>query len=80
MLNKKILKHMEHVILYINNRINVGASTEDVTVEVINRFKVEMAFFDVKPEMLENLIELLCIQSYIHIKNKLESEKKKETR
>lgn len=75
MLNKKILKHMEHVLLYINNRIYVGASTEDVTAEVINRFKVELAFFDTTHEMIENFVELLCMQSYIHIKNKLESEK-----
>lgn len=77
MVNKKILKHMEQVLMYINNRILVGASTEDVTAEVINKFKTELVFFDTTPEMKENFIELLCVQSYMHIHNKLESENKR---
>jgi hypothetical protein len=68
---------MEHVLMYINNRISVGTSTEDVTMEVINKFKPEMAFFDAKPEMIENFIELLCMQSYMFIYNRLESENKR---
>ena len=62
MLNKKVVKHMEHVQMYIHNRIFVGTSVEDVTHEVINRFKVELAFFDTTPEMIENFVELLCMQ------------------
>ena len=75
MLNKKVVKHMEQVLLYIKNRITVNTPIETVVAEVINNFKVELAFFDTSHEMLENFVETLCMNSYIYIHNKLETQK-----
>jgi len=67
MVNKKVLLHVNHVMMYINNRIVAGINPDDLTLEVLNKFRMELAFFNTKPEMLENLVEILCLQAYFQV-------------
>ena len=67
MINKKHQRYVNEVFLYIHNRITVGIDPLQVKEEVINKFSVELVFFDTKPEMFENFVEELCLQAYFYV-------------
>jgi len=71
MVNKKHQKHMNEIFLYIYNRIAIGIDVLTVRDEVIRKFSPELAFYDVTPEMCENLVEELCLQAYFYINKRV---------
>ena len=71
MINKKHQKHVDEVFLYIHNRIEIGIDPRKVKEEVVNKFSVELVFFDTKPEMFENFVEELCLQAYFYVHKRI---------
>lgn len=65
---------MNELFAYIYNRITISVDPMDLKIEVINKFSPELVFFDVKPEMLENLVETLVLQAYFYVNKRIYTE------
>ncbi len=60
----KYRHHINDIIAYIVNRVNAGAQREQVCVDVQKEFSLQIALYDMTPEMLYEMIGLLWDMAY----------------
>ena len=65
---------MTDVFEYIRNQIVIGKDPDIIVDKVIERFKVEIAFYKLPPDMKDEMVKQLVNMAYFMYNNKLKGD------